>query len=93
MWQTVVVLLVLLGVSIYLVRHFIRVYRADAPDCVGCSGCCPGAGPETRNQDSGGAAPKDLSCQDMKTCEQEPLATEPLAQAGKPAPHGPVRAG
>jgi hypothetical protein len=91
MWQTVVVLLVLLGVLIYLVRHYARVYRADAPDCAGCSGCCPGAASGTRDRDSWGAVFEDQPCQDMKTLEQRPLVTEPLAQAGKPAPHGPVR--
>ena len=88
MWQTVVVLLVLLGVSIYLVRHLVRVYRADAPDCAGCSGCCPGAASGARDRDSGGTVFEDLTCQDMKTSEQKPLA-----QTGKPGPHGPIRSG
>ena len=93
MWQTVVILLVLLAVSIYLVRHTLRVYRADAPTCSGCAGCCPGAASETRNRDSEGAVFEDLTCEEMKTRDQERLATEPLVQAGKPAPHGPVRSG
>jgi hypothetical protein len=85
MWQTVVVLLVLLGVSIYLVRHFVRVYRAEAPTCAGCAGCCSEATSGDRDRDAGGAAFQDLSCQDRKASEQGPLA-----QAGKPAPRVPV---
>lgn len=46
MWQTLVILLVLLGVAIYLVRHYVRVYRAEAPTCAGCSGCCGSAASE-----------------------------------------------
>ena len=88
MWQTVVVLLVLLGVSIYLVRHFVRVYRAEAPTCMGCAGCCPEAMSGAHDQDWGGAAFQDLPCQDMETREQELLA-----QAGKPAPRKPVLSG
>ena len=88
MWQTVVVLLVLLGVSIYLVRHFVRVYRAEAPACAGCAGCRPEPISEARDRDWGGAVSRDLPCQDMNTSEQEPLA-----QAGKPAPRKPVLSG
>ena len=88
MWQTVVVLLVVLGVSIYLVRHFVRVYRAKAPTCAGCAGCCPEATSGAHDRDWDGAAFQDLSCQDMEKREQEPLA-----QAGKPVPCKPVLSG
>jgi len=40
MWQTVLVLLILLGVSIYLVRYFLRAYRTEGSPCGGCTGCC-----------------------------------------------------
>ena len=88
MWQTVVVLLVLLGVSIYLVRHFVRVYRAKAPTCAGCAGCCSEPTSGARDRDWAGADFQDLPCQDMKTSEQEPFA-----QAGKPAPRKAVPLG
>lgn len=88
MWQTVVVLLVLLGVSIYLVRHFVRVYRAEDPTCAGCAGCCSEPTSRAHDRDWAGAAFQDLSCQDMKTSEQEPLA-----QAEKSAPRKPVPSG
>ena len=40
MWQTAVVLLIVAGVLIYLIRHYARVYRAEAPACSSCSQCC-----------------------------------------------------
>lgn len=40
MWQTAVVLLIVAGVMIYLVRHYTKVYRGEAPACSSCSECC-----------------------------------------------------
>jgi hypothetical protein len=39
MWQTVVVLLLLAIALIYVIRHFIRVFRAEETSCTMCSGC------------------------------------------------------
>ena len=40
MWQTAIVLLIVAGVLIYLIRHYSRVYRTEAPACSSCSQCC-----------------------------------------------------
>ena len=71
MWQTVMVLLVLLGVSIYLVRHFVRVYRAEGSTCGGCAGCCSHTvtGMNTPIQDE--TAVTKVTCQDMKAHDHE----------------------
>ena len=83
MGQTVLVLLVLLIVAIYLVRHYLRVYRAEDPACGGCAGCCPATGSEIRGPVTKGAAFKDRSCADntAQDCESQ-------VRAGKPAPQG-----
>jgi len=47
MWQSVVVLFVIALVSIYVARHYLRVYRSDSTACSSCSCCCdvkPGGG-------------------------------------------------
>lgn len=40
MWQTAVILFVVAVVLIYVIRHYVRVYRSEVPACSGCSGCC-----------------------------------------------------
>ena len=47
MWQTIVVLLLLAGVLVYVIRHYVQVYRSDVPTCSGCSGC-GGVSPKER---------------------------------------------
>jgi hypothetical protein len=76
-------LLVLLAVAIYLVRHYLRVYRAEDPACGGCSGCCLPAGAETRAPGTEGTDSKDRSCGDRtaQDCESK-------IRAGKPTPQG-----
>jgi hypothetical protein len=69
MWQTVVVLLVLLLVSIYLVRHYVRSYRGESSICSGCSGCCGNPAADTLNPGSMNAMSKSSSCEDMKKHE------------------------
>lgn len=39
MWQAVAVLIILGAVLIYLVRHFLRVFRAQDSGCGCCTGC------------------------------------------------------
>jgi hypothetical protein len=39
MWQTVIVLGVLTVVLIYVIRHYVKVFRAEVPTCSGCTGC------------------------------------------------------
>ncbi len=71
MWQTVVVFLVLLVVSIYLVRHYVHVYRAEGPTCSGCSGCCPGVSVETEDPGHEKTACEIPTCLDMKKHQDE----------------------
>lgn len=40
MWQTAVVLLIVAAVLLYIIRHYARVFRAEAPACSSCAGCC-----------------------------------------------------
>ncbi|GLI35162.1 FeoB-associated Cys-rich membrane protein [Desulforhabdus amnigena] len=40
MWQTVVILVLLAAVLVYVIRHYVRVFRSEVPSCSGCSGCC-----------------------------------------------------
>jgi hypothetical protein len=47
MWQTGVVLLVLLVALVYVARHFVHLYRSSQPMCTGCSGCS-GSSPAER---------------------------------------------
>jgi hypothetical protein len=42
MWQTVIVLGMLTVVLIYVIRHYVKIFRAEAPSCSGCTGCCSG---------------------------------------------------
>ena len=47
MWQTVVVLGILAVVLVYIIRHYVNVFRSDAPTCSGCGGggcCCQESG-------------------------------------------------
>ncbi|MGV8074265.1 MAG: FeoB-associated Cys-rich membrane protein [Syntrophobacteraceae bacterium] len=37
MWQTIVTVFVLIAAAVYVVRHFLRIYRTGK-DCT-CSGC------------------------------------------------------
>ena len=39
MWQTVLVVFLLAGVMIYVIRHYVSIFRAEASICSGCSGC------------------------------------------------------
>ncbi|HOV87150.1 MAG TPA: FeoB-associated Cys-rich membrane protein [Syntrophobacteraceae bacterium] len=39
MWQMVLVLLVVAAVSVYIVRHFVRITRSETPTCGHCAGC------------------------------------------------------
>ena len=71
MWQTVLVFLVLLGVSIYLVRHYVRVYRAEGSTCSGCSGCCTSAAAESNDPERDKTTSENPTCQDMKKHEDE----------------------
>ena len=65
MWQTVVVLLILVGVSIYLVRYYVRVYRAEGTDLLGVLGMLfPCRLLRALKSDSERAIFKDRSCQD-----------------------------
>lgn len=41
MWQSIVVLLLIAGVSVYVARHFLRVVRGRTSHC-GCCTECPG---------------------------------------------------
>jgi hypothetical protein len=61
-WQTAIVLLIVAGVLIYIIRHYARVYRSEAPACSSCSQCC-----------SARELTEDISC----TCpsEQNPEAS------------------
>lgn len=47
MWQTALVIATLILVTIYLVRHFTRVLRAEAPSCSACPGGCA---PNTKSE-------------------------------------------
>jgi hypothetical protein len=57
MWQLVVVLTILTVVLVYVIRHYVKVFRADVPTCSGCSGSCgdpaksscDGSGPPSSN--------------------------------------------
>ncbi|HAA03594.1 MAG TPA: hypothetical protein DCZ69_05495 [Syntrophobacteraceae bacterium] len=40
MFQLVVVLAVLTLVLVYVIRHYVKVFRADAPTCSGCAASC-----------------------------------------------------
>jgi hypothetical protein len=40
MTQIVIVLLVVAVVLIYVIRHYVKVFRSEAPACTACSGSC-----------------------------------------------------
>ena len=42
MLQLIVVLVCLTLVLVYVIRHYVKVFRSEVPSCSGCSGC-PGA--------------------------------------------------
>jgi hypothetical protein len=52
MWQTVIVLGLLTVVLIYVIRHFVKIFRGQAPTCAGCSGGC-GSKPATPGEEPG----------------------------------------
>lgn len=45
MWQTIIVLILLAWALVYVIRHFVAVYRSETTTCSGCSTGCCGAGP------------------------------------------------
>jgi hypothetical protein len=40
MLQLIIVLACLTLVLVYVIRHYVKVFRSDAPTCSGCSGGC-----------------------------------------------------
>jgi len=40
MLQSIVVLIVVIGLLVYMIRHYAKIFRSDAPTCSGCSGKC-----------------------------------------------------
>ena len=46
MWQTAVIVLVVVAVLIYVIRHYARVYRSEVPACSCCSECCSAQPPD-----------------------------------------------
>ena len=66
MWQTIVVMLILLGVSLYLVRYFLRAYRTEGPPCGGCTACCSHPNGDTRTFDPPGQSSMNPCCEDGK---------------------------
>lgn len=71
MWQTLSVILILLGVSIYLVRYFLRAYRTEGSPCGACAGC--GSRSPTHLRDPGGVEPTslNLTCRDGYSHDHE----------------------
>jgi hypothetical protein len=52
MWQSIVVVVIVAGVLIYTVRHFLRAVRSGEAGCSSCA-CCPaGSCPEAGVADS-----------------------------------------
>jgi hypothetical protein len=39
MLQLIVVLACLTLVLVYVIRHYVKVFRSEVPSCSGCSGC------------------------------------------------------
>jgi hypothetical protein len=58
MLQLIVVLACLTLVLVYVIRHYVKVFRSEVPTCSGCTGC-PGASkttceaPESPKPDTG----------------------------------------
>ena len=71
MWQTVLIFLLLLGVSIYLVRHFVRAYRTEGPACGGCAGCCSHGVADHHAPSRPEIASLNLTCPDKKPHDHE----------------------
>lgn len=71
MWQTILVMLILLGVSIYLLRYFVRAYRSETSPCRGCAGCCSHSLTDTRDSDCGERTSLNLTCQEVKPHDHE----------------------
>lgn len=68
MWQTALILLLVTAVLVYVIRHYVRVYRSEVPSCSCCSGCCSAKGPEN---------PEVCECDDagsQQVCGEEPHA-------------------
>ena len=65
MWQTLLLVTVLGGAAVYLIRHFMNIYRTGSDcTCSGCSsGCCAGkpAAPSRTCCAEGGKAEGDAS--------------------------------
>jgi hypothetical protein len=40
MLQSIVVVIILVGLLVYMIRHYAKILRADTPACSGCSGSC-----------------------------------------------------
>lgn len=66
MWQTIFVMLILLGVSLYLVRYFVRAYRTEGSPCGGCAECCSRRMSDTRTFDHPEQSSLNPTCQDGK---------------------------
>lgn len=70
MWQTVVVLVLLACALIYVIRHYVMIYRSEIPACSGCSsGCCCG-GPKEK----GNGCPADTGTVQRKGNEKDHCA-------------------
>jgi hypothetical protein len=50
MLQLAIVLVVLTLVLVYVIRHYVKVIRADVPTCSGCSASCCHAPDEARDR-------------------------------------------
>jgi hypothetical protein len=46
MLQLIIVLVCLTLVLLYVIRHYVKVFRSEVPTCSGCTGC-PGASKST----------------------------------------------
>jgi hypothetical protein len=66
MGQTILVMLMLLGVSLYLVRYFLRAYRTEGSPCGGCTVCCSHHISDMRTADHPKQSSLNPSCQDGK---------------------------
>ncbi|MCE5242144.1 MAG: hypothetical protein ABFD98_07145 [Syntrophobacteraceae bacterium] len=64
MWQTLAILFVLAGVLIYVIHHYIGIFRGESAGCSCCSGCSGPQGPA--DGESCGHAGQD-SCGDGQT--------------------------
>lgn len=69
MWQSIVVLMVIAVVSIYVARHFFRVFRGSKSHCGCCSEC------------QGLSTPASGNAQD---CSPQPGLDDPAARPSHP---------